>query len=86
MKKAQTLVHYSYFMSARKFMLVDVQWVAYILYGSEIATLELHSAAGQKLYFCAGNLSTVASENIKKAQMWGILPFNGANKINMKVS
>ena len=67
-------------------MLVDVQWVACILYGSEIATLELHSAAGQKLYFCAGNLSTVAFENIKKAQMWGILPFNGANKINMKVS
>ena len=66
-------------MSARKFMLVDLQWVAYILYDSEIATLELQSAAGQKLYFCAGNLSTVAFEDIKKTQMWGILPFNGAN-------
>ena len=63
-EKSQTLVHYSYFMSAGKFMLVDLQRAAYNLYDPEIATLELQRAAGQELDFCAGNLSKVAFENV----------------------
>ena len=65
-EKARTLVHYSYFMSAGKLMLVDLQGAAYNLYDPEIATLELQSAADQELYFCAGNLSKLAFENFKK--------------------
>ena len=72
-EKAQTLVHYSYFMSAGKFMLVDLQGAAYNLYDPEIATLELQSAADQELYFCAGNLSwKVAFENFKKNHKCGV--------------
>ena len=59
-EKTQTLVHYSYFMSAGKSMLVDLQGAAYNLYDPEIATLKLQSAADQELYFCAGNLLKVS--------------------------
>ena len=67
-EKAQTLVHYSYFMSAFIFyvMLDDLQGAVYKLYDSEIATLELQSAADPELYICAGDLSKVAFENLKK--------------------
>ena len=65
-EKAQTLVRYSYFMSAGKFMLVNLQGAEYNLYDPEIEILELPSAADQKLYFCAGDLSKVAFENFKK--------------------
>ena len=53
-------------------MLVDLQGAAYNLYDPEIATLELQSAADQELYFCAGNLSTVVSENFKKNHKCGV--------------
>ena len=65
-EKAQTLIYYSYFMSAGKFMLVDLQGAAHNLYDPEIATLKLQSAADQELYFCTGNLLKVAFENFKK--------------------
>ena len=65
-EKAQTLVHYSYFKSAGKFMLADLQGAAYNVYDPEIATVELQSSADQDLYFCAGNLLKVAFENFKK--------------------
>ena len=71
-EKAQTLVHYSYFMYAGKFILVDLQGAAYNLYDPEIATLELQSAADQELYFCARNLSKVAFENFKKNHKCGV--------------
>ena len=70
-EKAQTLVHYCYFMSAGKSMLVDQQGAAYNLYDPKIATLELQNAADQEPYFCAGNLS-VAFENFKKNHKCGV--------------
>ena len=54
--KVQTLVHYSCFMPAEKFMLVDLQGTVCNLHDPENATLELQSTADQELYFCAGNL------------------------------
>ena len=71
-EKAQTFVHYSYCLSARKFMLLDLQGAAYNLYHPEIATLELQSTADQELYFCAGNLSKVVFENFKKNHKCGV--------------
>ena len=42
-EKAETLVTYSYFMSAGKFILVNLQRAAYIFYDAKIATSELLS-------------------------------------------
>ena len=61
-EKAQTLVHYSYFMSAGKFMVVDLKGAVLSLYDPEITTLELLSAADQEFYFCAGHLSRMVSK------------------------
>ena len=59
-------------MSAGKLMLVDLKGAAYNLHDPEIATLELQSAADQKLYFCAGNLLKVAFKKFKKNHECGV--------------
>lgn len=67
-EKAETLVAYSYFMPAGKFILVNLQRAAYILYDAKIATSELLSNADQELYFCDGNLSKMALKISRKTK------------------
>ena len=64
-------------MSAGKFMLLYLQGGANNLY-PEIITWELQKADDQE-----GFISVLG---IKKKTMLGILPFNRANRISMKVS
>ena len=60
-QKAEALVHFSYEYTHKKLMLLDVQGSAeqMKLYDPEIATTKLTSE-DDKIFFCAGNLSTVA--------------------------
>ena len=86
-EKAQTLVHYSHFISAGKFMLIDLQEAAYNIHDPKIATLEQQSAANQELFSCAGNSSKVVLENFKKNYKCGVfLSFKGAKRISMTFS
>ena len=62
--KAQCLVHYSYQISERKLMLLDIQGSSFKLYDPEIATTDLlandASLGPKEVNFCAGNLSCIA--------------------------
>ena len=60
-KKAEALVHYSYFKSNRKLMLTDIQGAGYVLYDPEIATVDALDEQGQ-LQFSTGNLANNAIE------------------------
>ena len=62
--KAQTLVHYSYLLSEKRFMLLDIQGSMYKLYDPEIATNDLTD--NDELYFCSGNLSVLAIGAFRK--------------------
>lgn len=67
-EKAQCLVHFSYAITDGKMMLVDIQGSKYQLYDPEIATKEVFASDDdggddQELYFCIGNLSSMAIEN-----------------------
>ena len=68
-EKAQTLVHFSYILSEKKFMLVDLQGSGYQLYDPEIATLQ--HVDNDEIFFCAGNLSKVAFDTFKKEHKCG---------------
>ena len=63
-QKAQTLVHYSYLLSEKRFMLLDIQGSMYKLYDPEIATNDLTDK--DELYFCSGNLSVLAIGTFRK--------------------
>jgi hypothetical protein len=58
--KAETLVHYSYCVSNKQIMIMDIQWSLYRLYDPEISTESLHAdSETNKVYFCCGNLSSL---------------------------
>ena len=58
--KAQCLVHYTYIMSEKKLMILDIQEAGYSLYDPEIATVDIQD--GDEIYFCCGNLSSQGIE------------------------
>ena len=62
--KVQCLVHYSYQISERKLILLDIQGSSFKLYDPEIATTDLlandASLGPKEVNFCAGNLSCIA--------------------------
>jgi len=62
-KKAETLVHVSYIMSDERFMLLDIQGSCFQLHDPEISTTRMSS--DNEIYFCSGNLSTLAIEQFK---------------------
>ena len=65
-QKAQSLIHHSYDLSNRKFILLDIQGSIYNLYDHpEIDTSKLFSGEGE-FYFCSGNLSEFAISNFVK--------------------
>ena len=63
-EKVQCLVHYSYQISEKKLMLLDIQGSFFKLYDPEIATTDLlvndASLDSNEVNFCAGNLSCIA--------------------------
>ena len=65
--KAQCLVHFSYHISERKLMLLDIQGSSFKLYDPEIATTDLlandESLGSKEVNFCAGNLSCIAIDS-----------------------
>ena len=67
-QKAQPLVHYSYELSKRKFMLLDIQGSMYNLYDPKIATSEFFDGKGE-IYFCSGNLYKHAFSNFVKERV-----------------
>ena len=64
--KAQTLVNYSYLLSEKRFMLLDIQGSMYKLYDPEIATDDLIDKDKDKLYFCSVNLSLLEIGTFRK--------------------
>ena len=56
-EKAETLVHFSYHLSDKKFMLLDIQGTSFRLYDPEIATAELRGVEDEilrwKPYTCS---------------------------------
>ena len=62
--KAEAFVRYSYFITERKMMLLDIQGSGYFLCDPEIATENLIDVDnnGSEILFCCGNLSLVAIE------------------------
>ena len=63
-QKAETFVHYSFELSKRKLMVVDIQGSRFDLYDPEIASDQAVNTADEML-FCAGNLNVVAMSNFK---------------------
>lgn len=63
--KAECLVHYTYDLTDHKLMLLDIQGSGYQLYDPEIATSDLCDSTSE-IYFCCGNLSTIAMEEFSK--------------------
>ena len=59
-KKAECLVHFTYSFSEKKLMVLDIQGSGLKLYDPEIVTTDLMEEG--KVYFRAGNLSTVSIE------------------------
>ena len=55
--KAECFAHFTYVMSDKKLMLLDIQGSGFTLYDPEIATETLCDDSGE-LYFCAGNTSS----------------------------
>lgn len=74
--KAQCLVHFSYHISERKLMLLDIQGSFFKLYDPEIATTDLlandESLGSKEVNFCAGNLSCVAIDSFKSKHICNI--------------
>lgn len=70
-QKAECLVHHSYQSSNTKFMLLDIQGMAYKLFDPEIATADVMDEESNEVYFCCGNCSSV-----------GIDAFLAAHKCN----
>ena len=68
-EKAQCLVHYSYQISEKKLMLLDIQGSFFKLYDPEIATTDLlvndASLDSKEVNFCAGNFSCTAIDEFK---------------------
>ena len=60
--KAETLVHYSCFISDEKMMLLDIQGSSFQLYDPEIFTSTI--ASDDEIFFCSENLSYLAIGNI----------------------
>ena len=60
-KKAEAFVHYTYILSGKELMVLDIQGVEYWLCDSEIASTKLFDA-NKAVYFCSGNLSELAIE------------------------
>ena len=57
--KAESLVHYTYESSSKKFMLLDIQGMGYRLIDPEIATTEVMDQDTNEVFFCCSNCSTV---------------------------
>ena len=57
--KAECLVHLTYEHTNHKLILLEKQGSKYQLYDPEIATIDLTDNSSD-IYFCCGNLSTVA--------------------------
>ncbi|KAJ7365535.1 hypothetical protein OS493_005647 [Desmophyllum pertusum] len=64
--KAHCLVHSTYESTNHKLMLLDIQGSGYQLYDPEIATTELFCENKSEIYFCCGNLSTIAIGEFSK--------------------
>ena len=64
--KAQCLVHYTYFSTEKKLMLLDIQGSDYTLYDPEIATDVVMDEQTNELFFCCGNCTTVGIETFLK--------------------
>ena len=68
-EKARCLVHYSYQISEKKLMLLDIQVSFFKLYDPEIATTNLlvndASLDSKEVNFCAGNFSCIAIDEFK---------------------
>ena len=60
-KKAEAFVHYTYILSGKELMVLDIQGVEYWLCDLEIASTKLFDA-NKAVYFCSGNLSGLAIE------------------------
>ena len=60
-KKAEAFVHYTYILSGKELMVLDIQGVEYWLCDPEIASTKLFDA-NKAVYFCSGNLSGLAIE------------------------
>ena len=67
-EKAQALVHFSYIATDNKMILVDIQGSGYHLYDPEIATKDLYDEDDEEaeIYFCCGNLSSMAIDTFMK--------------------
>ena len=61
-QKAEALAHFSYQVSQKKILLVDIQGIGFRLCNLEIASADLmsHEKDGDNLIFCLGNLSHCA--------------------------
>ena len=74
--KAQCLVHFSYHISERKLMPLDIQGSSFKLYDPEIATTDRiandASSSSKEVNFCAGNLSSIAIDSFKSKHICNI--------------
>ena len=61
-EKAQCLVHYTYNVSQKKLMLLDIQGSKFDLYDPEIATADIMDDEESEIYFCCGNCTSVGIE------------------------
>ncbi|PFX34098.1 Transient receptor potential cation channel subfamily M member 6 [Stylophora pistillata] len=64
-EKAQCLVNYSYQISEKKVMLLDIQGSSFKLYDPDIATTDLLVNDSKEVNFYAGNLSCIAIDEFK---------------------
>ncbi|KAK6178623.1 hypothetical protein SNE40_011155 [Patella caerulea] len=70
--KAESFVHFTYERSDHSLMVVDIQGSEYKLYDPEIATSilnEVKDGLDGEVFFCMGNLSSMAIENFLKQHM-----------------
>ena len=58
--KAETFVHYTYIKSKKQLMVTDIQGIEYSLCDPEIASTTQVDPVDETVYFCTGNLSTLA--------------------------
>ena len=74
--KAQCLVHFSFPISERKLMLLDIQGSSFKLYDPEIETTDLlandQSLGSKEVNFCAGILSCVAIDSFKSKHICNV--------------
>ena len=67
--KVECLVHFTYHLTSKKLMLLDIQGANYNLYDPEIASSDLIDVDTQELYFCCGNCSTFGIQNFLKSHV-----------------